>query len=83
MPIKFKPVKRKVKYFNGKKYTDFGGYLKPGLSYKIAKQEREGGWNARVVKEGKHWMIYRRQTPRTPKWDIKNQNIWEQKRGRK
>lgn len=78
--VRYNPIKRKEKRFGSKKYYDFGSYKNPAIPEREAKRLRGEGWNARVVKEGKGYTIYRRQTDRTPRRSVESANHWERRR---
>ena len=46
----------------GKQYRRVTGYRLKSQALKAAKANRKGGWNARVIKEGKSYSLYTRKS---------------------
>lgn len=45
---------------DGKQYRRFAGYREKSAALKVAASHRNGGWNARVIKEGESYSLYLR-----------------------
>lgn len=50
----------RYRMFNGKQYKFWIRRLKKRLAKSDAESLRKEGWNARVVKDGLYWVVYRR-----------------------
>ena len=46
--------------FNGKQFKRLAGYGTKRVALRVAAENRRGGWNARVAKEGNEWAVYTR-----------------------
>ena len=51
-------ILREKKVINGKTYSSYGSYINKKIPLKEAKNLKNEGWKARVIKEGKWHTLY-------------------------